>query len=547
MVNKRNNRAYGLNNPLQDVFPEPVKAQRAPTSSDTGYEIGQAWIDQPNNISYILTGVSSNSATWQITGFSNSGAFPITPYVVGSSGEAGYTTIQSAITAAVAGGGGVVYIQPGTYTEDLTLASGVHLCSLPYSEGTSVIIDGTHTPPSTGSVILTQLRLNDASAIFSSAAAGTAEIYISECNFTVTSGHTFDLANWIGAIQCRNCDSLGTNDGVINNTGGASLIFTSSTIGAGSSNSMITSSSVTLDKCNIQAPFNPQTGSNVLADHSNFSQSITLANDTTGYINGSKISTGANVGLTMSSSGNFSMSNVIVDSTNNPAIDGAGAGTLTLTGMEFVNNSTIAATLTTAGGNSTTGSVTAFDGDISASRAEVGGDVLVQSINTDNTNIGSNSGVVIQTGGTLAGSPYMQFELSGGQLYTMGINNAATNDDFIISDGALGVGNVVEIDGTTGDVNITNNLTLDGGGARIGINGGAVTDFIGSATLAAGTVTVANTNISANDKIYLSYEGTTLANTGNLSYTISAATSFTIESTNGADANTVSYIIFRQI
>lgn len=85
-------------------------------------------------------------------------------------------------------------------------------------------------------------------------------------------------------------------------------------------------------------------------------------------------------------------------------------------------------------------------------------------------------------------------------------------------------------------------------GQTLGVQGGAPTDFIGQAVLGAtapGTVQVNNTNITANDKIFLSVSlpgGTQ----GFLSYAI-AVGSFTITSTNVLDTSTVEYFIVRQI
>jgi len=89
-------------------------------------------------------------------------------------------------------------------------------------------------------------------------------------------------------------------------------------------------------------------------------------------------------------------------------------------------------------------------------------------------------------------------------------------------------------------------LQINEAGQTLAVQGGAVTDFIGQAVLAAGTVTVNNTNITANDKIFLSVSlpgGTQ----GILSYAIAAGASFTITSTNALDTSTVEYFIVRQI
>ena len=45
-------KSYGLNNPLQAVFPVPVISQREPNGNDTNYEIGQTWIDQIRKLFY---------------------------------------------------------------------------------------------------------------------------------------------------------------------------------------------------------------------------------------------------------------------------------------------------------------------------------------------------------------------------------------------------------------------------------------------------------------------------------------------------------------
>lgn len=95
-------------------------------------------------------------------------------------------------------------------------------------------------------------------------------------------------------------------------------------------------------------------------------------------------------------------------------------------------------------------------------------------------------------------------------------------------------------------VDCQSNLVLSTAGTKLIVNGGAVTDFIGTAVLVGGTVAVANTNIAANDRIFLSVSlpgGTQ----GFLSYAINAGVDFTISSTNALDTSTVAYFIVRQI
>lgn len=91
--------------------------------------------------------------------------------------------------------------------------------------------------------------------------------------------------------------------------------------------------------------------------------------------------------------------------------------------------------------------------------------------------------------------------------------------------------------------NAANSLRLGSAGGGIAITEGANARQ-GVATLVAGTVTVANTSMAATDRIMLT-RATTGGTVGHLSYTITAATSFTINSTSGTETSTVNWVIFR--
>lgn len=61
------NNLYGFPQPLTRVFPAPVIAQRAPTTADYKYQIGQQWVDEVGDDAYILVDVTNNTATWNVT------------------------------------------------------------------------------------------------------------------------------------------------------------------------------------------------------------------------------------------------------------------------------------------------------------------------------------------------------------------------------------------------------------------------------------------------------------------------------------------------
>jgi hypothetical protein len=89
----------------------------------------------------------------------------------------------------------------------------------------------------------------------------------------------------------------------------------------------------------------------------------------------------------------------------------------------------------------------------------------------------------------------------------------------------------------------------------ISLDGGAVTDNIGQTVLVSGTVTIANTNIAATDRIFVSHEGANASTAlGVLDVAITASTSFTITAldattpanTKTGDLSTINYFIVRQ-
>lgn len=122
--------------------------------------------------------------------------------------------------------------------------------------------------------------------------------------------------------------------------------------------------------------------------------------------------------------------------------------------------------------------------------------------------------------------------------------------------GAVNIGNATGNTSVTGSLTTSGNIILNGSATQLRMQGGAATDFIGTATLVNGTVTVANTNIAAGDRILIQRVAANASTTlGELSYTISAGASFTITSlilgTPGSpqtgDLSSVTYVIVREI
>lgn len=405
-----------------------------PSTKAVDHGLGTLYVDKDATDAYLLLSKAGGVATWEKLATGESG-FPITQFVVGPSGEAGYQTIQSAITAASAAGGGDVYIQPGSYTESLTLAADVNLIG---TDPEAITITGVHTPPAgAGSVCFENINFVSATDVLSSAEASPCKIKFVNCSFDVTNGFVCDVNDWLGSITIIQCTSIGTADGIINNAGGgADIVIRDSDLGAGTSNVMATAGTCTFHSVSIVCPWTTASGTVFTCDNCQFFETITNGGDSNGVFSNGRFVTGANPIMTQSSSGTVEIYNCYIESTASPAFQGAGAGVIFIGTGTFGGNSSFAGTLST------------------------------------------------------------QFEET-----------------------------------VCGDLTVNN---------VISVQSGTVTDFCGSFQLTAGTQTIANTNITANDQIYLQVKdvnGSTAL--GILTYSITPSTSFTITSVQaGTPAST---------
>lgn len=142
------------------------------------------------------------------------------------------------------------------------------------------------------------------------------------------------------------------------------------------------------------------------------------------------------------------------------------------------------------------------------------------------TTIGQNIG----TGGTVA--------QTGAVLGV--IVNVTTKKGLLVKGKASQTANLFEVQDSS-----ANELFGIGALGQMRVKSGS-NQRIGQATLVAGTVTVNNTSVTANSRIFLTVE-TAGGTQGILSYTKVAATSFTINSTNAADTSVVNWLIVESV
>jgi hypothetical protein len=132
-------------------------------------------------------------------------------------------------------------------------------------------------------------------------------------------------------------------------------------------------------------------------------------------------------------------------------------------------------------------------GDIRATRSEVGGDVSMGTINTDNTDGASNAKLFINTGGSSSGDPYINFSITGVSNWSIGADNSdsdklkiANTDGFASAiRGSFEAGAPYFHTGLDGD---TTNISL-----RVN----------GPSTTAANTATLTNSPVAGNPSAWL--------------------------------------------
>jgi len=203
------------------------------------------------------------------------------------------------------------------------------------------------------------------------------------------------------------------------------------------------------------------------------------------------------------------------------------------------------------------GQLNLLTGNLVQSRSDSAAEVLLQVTNSDNTSAASDAFFEAAVGGTSSGNPGIRFQISGGQNYAMGIDNADSDKLVICADNDLGTDVLMKMDETTKDVEVAQgNLVIGAVAKQLQMNGGAVTDFIGQVTLVSGTATVANTNIAANDRIFLSRADensssalgmlTVTAQTASTSWVVTALDPSDGSTTITGDVSIVNYFIVRQ-
>lgn len=386
----------------------------------------------------ITIGYSSPNITLEASGIND---LHTARYIVASSTSgtgANYTTIASAIAAAVTSGvNSTIFIQPGTYTENLTISPGINLAAYNGDQATpNVTIVGTITMTAAGTASISNIRLQTNSAALIAVTGSAASILnVNRCylNCTNATGITYSSSSSSSSLNLNSCTgNIGTT--------GISLWSHSS---AGNLQCM---------SCNVTNTGGSTTSSTCSAGATNlfenlFSFPITTSGTSTISTNGNRYTTPNTECLTVGGSGgigtclydsfisgtascisvgstqNFDF--ITVNSSNTNAI--TGAGTIRYGTIDFLNSKIINTTTQTGINSGTFTPAIAFGGGTTGITYTVQegvytrvGNMVFYNIRVITSNKGSSTGRV-----TVTGLPFATRNINNVAVATAGLTLTA--------------------------------------------------------------------------------------------------------------------------
>lgn len=326
-----------------------------PSNKLTEDKVGTLAVDNAAATIYGLASKSGGVDTWVEMGSSSPlSAFPITPYVVGPVDKAGFQTIQSAITAANAGGGGMVYIQPGIYTENLSIPLGVSLCNIePQNYAAevqpSVTITGSHTLVlgGTSSRIFSArgIYFHATPTIFTSALTTNLQVAIEDCYLRATGGFIFAVPNIANPSDFSITTTKVLDGEVFSVDYSGTLLITDSALALtiGHQMTIIGAADVTFLRSSFVNPIVISTGL-LDARDCDFEELVTVGGgdgSAGAAFTACTFEGGSDPCISMGTAGSITLVDCTINTSNVLAIEGTSAGDLNISLCNFIDSSGI--------------------------------------------------------------------------------------------------------------------------------------------------------------------------------------------------------------
>lgn len=299
--------------------------------------------------------VTINNTTGQL-GASNGSDLHAARYIVspgGTANGANYTTIANAYAAAVtAGAPQTVFVQPGTYTENLSLTAGINLCAFDCDSTTpNVTIIGEITASYTGNCSISGIRLQTNSApCIGISGSGSQSLYLSNCFINASNNNAIVANNASSTLFCNySTISSVSNNQLFAITNILGVDFNNSTVIGGTTVNTIAAGAVNLFNSKIQVLSITTSGTgnvnvyNSFWDNSSNLIAMTLGGSVGSNVAQSIIFSGTASAMSIGSSAAATVVSSTINSSNSFALTGTGTinyGGIVYSGTSITNNVT---------------------------------------------------------------------------------------------------------------------------------------------------------------------------------------------------------------
>jgi len=256
-------------------------------------------------------------------------------YIVSAGGAAdgaNYTTISSAITAAAAAvAPQTIFIQPGIYTENLTLSPGINLCAFDCDAYTpNVTILGKMTVTATGSYAISGINLKtNGDYVLQMTGANATTVYLINCFITATNANAINCTNANAGLQLYRCNgNCGTNTYFIYTAGAVNVYYSILSSTNSTTASTFASANVSFSSSAMYCPVTTSGTGSFSSEHTFFNvlnaTTLTIGGSGSSFLYFSRIEGGTGSAISIGTGATLPVISCSVFSTNTNAITGLG-------------------------------------------------------------------------------------------------------------------------------------------------------------------------------------------------------------------------------